>query len=158
MSKFLNLRYLSLVIRFAEGLPFVIRVLTLAERYLHFRQPPLVDKEHQRNDRLSGVLGGFLKFAYLASLQQEFAVASHLVVRVRPEAVLRDVHLLDVHLPVFHRTIAICQRRLPFADGFDLCTEELDAGGVAVENDILKLRLLIQYTYVRLRLHICKSD
>ena len=96
MRKLAHLCHLAFVIRFAERLPFVIGVLTLTERYFHLRQPPLVDEQAQRNDGLAVVLCGFLEFVDLAALQQQFAVATHLMVGKTAETVLRDMHLFDV--------------------------------------------------------------
>ena len=68
-GEFADLVDLAFIVSLAEGLAFVVSVLTLAEGDLHFRQSFLVDKEAQGDDGLTGVLGSFLEFAYLASLE-----------------------------------------------------------------------------------------
>ena len=148
-----HLIHLSLIIRLAQTLPFVVGVLTLTEGYLHLRQSALVDKEAEWDNRLAGVLCRLLQFAYLAALEQQLAVAFGFVVGVRTEPVFGDVHLFDVHLSVLYRTIRIHQRGFAFADGFDLRAEELNTRRVAVEDDVLKLRFLVQYLYVALFPH-----
>ena len=133
----------AFVVRFAEGLAFVVGMLTLAEGYLHLREPAFVDEEFERDDGLAGILGGFLEFAYLASLQQQFAVAFRLMISVRAKAVLGYVHLLDVNFAMLHGAVRIDQRSFTLADGFDLRTEQLNTGGETVKNDVLKLSLLV---------------
>lgn len=68
-GEFADLVDLTFIVSLAEGLAFVVGVLTLAEGDLHFRQSFLIDKEAQGDDGLTGVLGSFLEFAYLASLE-----------------------------------------------------------------------------------------
>ena len=98
-------------------------MLTLAEGDLHLRQAFLVDEEHERHDGLTGVFGGFVEFTDLAFGEQQFAVAFGFVVGVTAEAVLGDMHLLDVHLAVLYGTITIHQGRFAFADRLDLGAE-----------------------------------
>ena len=95
----------------------------MAERDLHLGKAFLVDEQLQRDDGLAGVLGRFLQLAYLAPLQQQFAVPFGFMVCITAEAVLGDVHLLDVHLAVFYRTIGIDERSLAFTDRLDFGTE-----------------------------------
>lgn len=68
-GEFADLVDLAFIVSLAEGLAFVVGVLTLAEGDLHFRQSFLIDKETQGDNGLTGVLGSFLEFAYLASLK-----------------------------------------------------------------------------------------
>ena len=129
-------------------------MLTLAERNLHFCQAFLVDKEYQRDDGLAGILGRLLEFADLFALQEQFAVAFGIMVGVRTETVLGDVHLLDVHLSVLHGAVRVHQRSFALTDRLDLRAEELNTRGVAVEDDILKPRALILDPYVALVPHL----
>ena len=68
-GEFADLVDLAFVVSLTEGLAFVVGVLTLAEGDLQFCQSFLIDKETQGDDGLTGVLGSFLEFAYLASLE-----------------------------------------------------------------------------------------
>ena len=68
-GEFADLVDLAFIVSLAEGLAFVVGMFTLAEGDLHFRQSFLIDKETQGDNGLTGVLGSFLEFAYLASLE-----------------------------------------------------------------------------------------
>jgi len=146
---FFHLRHLAFVIGLAERLPFVVGVLSLTEGNLHLRQALLVDEQLQRDDGLAGVLCRFGEFAYLPFGEQQLAVPFSLMVGIRTKAVLRYVHLLDVQFSVFYGAVGVHERSFAFTDGLDLRAIEDDARGVAVEDDVLKLRLLVQYLYVR---------
>ena len=76
------------------------------------------------------------------------------MIGVRTEPVLSDMHLLDVHLSVLHGAVRVHQRSFALTDGLDLRSEELNAGGIAVEDDILKPRTLILDPYVGLVPHL----
>ena len=150
---FLHLRHLAFVIRFAQRLPFVVGMLTLAEGYLHLRQAFVVDEQLQRDDGLAGILRRFRQFAYLPFGEQQLTISFRLMIGVRPETVLGDMHLLDVQFPVFYSAVGVHERSLTFPDGLDLRTIEDDARRVAVQDDVLKLRLLVQYLYFRFQFH-----
>ena len=145
---FFHLRHLSFVIGFTQRLPFVVGVLSLTEGYLHLRQALLVDEQFERDDGFAGVLGRFRQFAYLPFSEQQLAVPLGLMVSIRPEAVLGDMHLLDVQFPVFNSAVGVHERGFAFTNGLDLRAIEDDTRRVAVEDDVLKLRLLVQYLYV----------
>ena len=125
-------------------------MLTLTESYLHFSEAFIVDKQLERDNSLTGVFGCFLEFTYLTALQQQFAITFGLMVGIRPKAVLGNMHLLDVHLSVLYGTIGIDQRSFPLADRFDFRAEQLNTGRIAIKNDILKLRFLVENPYVAL--------
>ena len=150
MGKFFNLRNLPFVVGFAERLTLVVGVFALTERDFHFGETFVVDEELQRDDGFAGVLGGFGEFAYLAFVEQQFAVAFGGMVGIGTETVLGDMHLLDEDLPILYRTITIHQRGFAFTNGLDLRSVEDNAGCVAIEDDILKLRLLVQDPYFAL--------
>ena len=142
-GEFADLVDLTFIVSLAEGLAFVVGVLTLAEGYFHFSKAFLIDKETQGDNGLTGILGRFLQFAYLASLQQQFAVTLGFMISIGAEPVLGYMHLLDIHLPMFYRTIGINERSLSFPNRLNLRTVQHDTGRIAIKNDVLKLRFLV---------------
>lgn len=72
------------------------------------------------------------------------------MVGIGAEAVLGYMHPLDVHLAVLDGTIGVHEGCFALADGLDLGAEELHPRRIAVKDDVLKLRLLVQDLYVAL--------
>ena len=135
-------------VSFANGLPLVIAVFTLAECYLHLRQSVLVDVQTQRDDGLAALLCLSLEFAKFFSRQQQFSISPYLVVLVRTEAVLRDMHLLHVQLIPYELTIRLIERSLALPDTLDLRAVQLYARHVPIQYQVVKTRPSVFDIYI----------
>lgn len=137
-SDSLNILNLALIFALLDTLTLVVLVLTLAETNLQFGQSLLIDKQSQRNNRLTRILHLTLQLAQLLALEQELAIATHLVVGVTAKTVLGNMHLLHPQLIPLEQAIGVHQRGLRLADGLDFGAKQLDACDVAIEDRIIE--------------------
>lgn len=134
---------LAAVVRLAQRLAFVVAVLALAQGDLELGQAFVVDEHPQRNNRLACVLRCLLQFAQFAAVEQELAVAQHVVVGITAELVLRYMHLFGEELAAYKLAIRVGKARLRLADRLDLRAEQLDPGGVTLQDLVVERRTAV---------------
>ena len=139
--------HLPSVFLLLQSLTLVILLLTLAEGNVHLGTSLVVDENEYRNDGEARLLAVFLQSAQFTLGEKQLAVAACFVVAEGTVEIRRDVHTLHPELALVEVAVAIHQRRLAAADGFNLSTREHDARSVSVNEEVLELSLLVAYLY-----------
>ena len=114
----------ALVFAFLDGLALVELALTAGRGNDELGQAALVDKEAQRDDGDTGLLGVAGDAANLLAVEQQLAIAVSRVVVVGAVGVFGDVHVLDPYLTIDNHAIGVGQAALALTDGLDFGTRE----------------------------------
>ena len=135
---------------FFQAIPLIVEMLSFCQRYLHFRQTAVVYKHLDWND-CESLFGAFrLEFAQFLHREKKFAVAFRNVIVICPESVFRYVHAHNEQLVLDEGAVGVGEAGLSFAYALDFRACQDDAGGVAVDEEILERRPLVLDAYSNL--------
>lgn len=131
------------VVALADAGTLVVFVFTTAESNVKFSTTVGIDKQAQRYDGEAWRLAVLLQIAYLAAVEQQFAVATGGVVVVAAEIVGGNIHILHPHLAIVDEAECVDEGGLACTDALDLCAGEDNARGEAVDDMVFVLRTLV---------------
>lgn len=122
---------------------FIMQLLTLAEPQLHFHTRSL-EVEGKRDERITLLRDEPGQPVDLPPVHEQAARAVGVLIEDVALLIGRDVHLLDVELPVHDVAPAVLEVAGAFAQGFDLGAEEFNPRLEAVLHKVVVTRLAVE--------------